>query len=309
MSNRAKKAWIFGCVGCGSIFLMFVIVLMYVGYQFSIDNYSIPMRARQIKHTPYEALGPGTFVVSFPSRSGAIVPGWYRPGSERAAILILHGLGGTREQLARIGRFLNDEGWGILVIDQRGHGEHPLNLTTFGRAESEDALGAIDWLRQRDDIDPDRIGIYGASLGATTCIHAASMDPDLACAVADSSYAVFQDQIVWELEREGPKVSVPEGWRPFFIRTFKRYEPILIGEWANMQDPVDAVRDIQCPLFLIQGENDIRIQADNVFELSRAAREAGVDVTIWQVQDEGHCSYFDTDAFSNRLIGFFRIHL
>ncbi len=309
MSTRAKKAWKIGCAFCAFLFFIAVLFFINMGYQFTRNNYRIPGTNRVINYTAHQALGPGAIEISFPTESGATVPGYYRAGDTDAAILLLHGLGGTRVQLSHIARRLNEQGWAVLLIDQRGHGEHPLNLTTFGRAESLDALGAIEWLRERDDIDPGRIGIYGASMGATTCIHAASQDPDIACAVADSSYAVFDDQVKFELERDGPKVRVPERWRAFFINLFQRYEPVLIGEWANYPDPVDTIKDIQCPLFLIHGELDMRIQADDLNKLSAAAREADVPVTTWQVQDEAHCTYHDTEEFYNRLIYFFRQHL
>jgi dipeptidyl aminopeptidase/acylaminoacyl peptidase len=309
LNPKIKKAVKAGCTTLALVVLILTCVLVYAGTQFATDHYTIPGARRAINHTARQALGPEGVDVPIQSRSGDIIPAWFCPGNTRAAILLLHGLGGTREQLSPIAKRLDEQGWSVLLIDQRGHGQHPKNITTFGRAESLDALGAIDWLRSRDDVDPDRIGVYGASMGAVTCIHAAATDPDLACIVVDSAYAVFNDQIAFELDREGAGVKIPPRWRPLFIRIFKRFEPIVIGKWSETPDPVEDIRKIKCPVLLIHGELDQRIKPDNLVELADAARDAGVSVTTWLVPGERHCTYLNSDEFNRRLIAFFRQHL
>ncbi len=44
-------------------------------------------------------------------------------------------------------------------------------------------LTILDWLRQRDDIDPGRIAVSGHSLGALPALHMGVLDPDIAAVV------------------------------------------------------------------------------------------------------------------------------
>lgn len=309
MSSRAKRGWKLGCTLAALAVLAIICSVWVIGLRLTRRAYVIPRATRLITQTPGEALGPGAIPASCLSSEGIYVPGWYRPGDTGAAIVFLHGLGGSRQQLAGIARRLHSEGWGVLLIDQRGHGEHPINITTYGRAEALDALAAVEWLRNRQEVNPKRVGLYGASMGGATCIQAASRDPDIACAVADSSYADYQDHLLFELVRDQAPVHVPAVLRPIAIRLFLHYEPRIIGEWADTPSPVDVVGGISSPLLLVQGENDKRINPDDVHRLGEAAREGGVDVTVWQAKGEEHCGYHGSEEFFTRLIHFFRMHL
>ena len=304
-------------IGCGILVFTGITAALFVAsYSSRMTKlvHTIDPTFRRIDRTPVEALGPGARTVSFPNEEGAYVPGWYREGDNNAAIIFLHGLGGTRMQLVNIaGRFI-DEGYTVLLIDQRGHGEHPGRVTTFGRAESIDALAAVDWLNGQPGVDRDKIGLYGASMGATTCIHAAAHDAEsgenkIACAVADSSYADLEAQAFYDLGREESPIELPPAFRVIAVRLFIITSKFIIGKWADYPDPVDVVGEIRCPLFLIHGDCDTRINPDSLDRLTEAARASDVDLESWRVTDEGHCSYHDSDEFIQRLSRFFAEHL
>ncbi len=309
MDPAKAKMW---RVGCGVAALLFCLLLIPV---FSTIRamvklaWTVPAAYRPIDSTPRDAVGFGTNRVSFVNSESDIVPGWYNPGTNGGAVVILHGLGGNRGQLVGVARILIDEGWGVLLIDQRGHGEHSANLTTMGRAESLDALAAVEWLRGRDEIDPDRIGLYGASLGAATVIYTAALDPDLACAVADSSYADFNLQAAHDLTMPEAPFKVPKVWQSTIVWIFNQVSRFIIGKWAVYPDPVDVIVDIECPLFLIHGEFDERIDRDQFDILENAAEDAGLDLTAWLVDDAGHCNYRGTEEFRLKITAFFHEYL
>jgi len=320
MDPRKKKIIMVTFSAIAVLLVLAAIFAVPAGIRIVRAAYTIPRGSRAIPETMDEAIGPGGIPTKFPTKDGEIVPGWYQPGTKPAAIIFLHGLGGTRAQLAPIARHIHKDGYGILLIDQSGHGEHTRDITTFGRAESWDALAAIEWLRNRPEIDPERIGIYGASMGAATAIYAASEDSRLACVVADSSYATFESQAYHDLTtnramklagqtNRTASISVPGPFQPSFVWIFKNLSGSVIGEWAEWPDPVDVIGKIKCPLFLIHGECDERIDASNLDELTSAAREGGVDVITWKVKDEGHCLYHSSEEFLNRVTDFFRKNL
>jgi dipeptidyl aminopeptidase/acylaminoacyl peptidase len=305
---RIKRIKI-SCMTVASILAIVAIVIFAGMYKLVKRAYVIPDTSRRISISATDALGPQTETVSFPNLEGELVPGWYHAGNNGAAILFLHGLSGNRAQLATMAKQFLEEGFSVLLIDQSGHGEHPCRYTTFGPKESIDALAAVEWLKSRDEIDPHRIGIFGSSMGGTTSIYAASQDPDLACAVADSSYADLWEQADHDLGMGFRGIKVPQSIRPAFMKIFFIVTPFFIGKWAGYPDPVDVLPDIKCPLFLSHGGNDRRISVDQFHELVDTAHLNGMDITTYLSQGSDHCAYINNPAYINQIMVFFRRNL
>lgn len=123
--------------------------------------------------------------ISFPSRDGKPITGWFaRPDGAGPfpAVVALHGCAGLwtrsgtlnpreRDWIAR----LNDAGYAVLLPDSfRSRGLTSLcnartrSLTPAGR--TRDALGARDWLAEQPFIRPDRIALIGWSNGGSTVL-------------------------------------------------------------------------------------------------------------------------------------------
>lgn len=109
------------------------------------------------------------------------------PASGRhPAIVLGHGFGVLKESLIDEAEFLTAAGFLTLAIDYRSFGEsggEPRG-TLFPLNEVEDFRNAISWLQQRDDVDPDRIGIWGASFGGGVVIMTAALDRRVKAVVA-----------------------------------------------------------------------------------------------------------------------------
>jgi predicted acyl esterase len=82
------------------------------------------------------------------------------------AIVMFHGLGGTRASMNAIAEqtFAN-EGYAVLTVDHRGHGESGGLFDANGPAEIQDARDLYDWLAARPELDKAHIGAWGISLG------------------------------------------------------------------------------------------------------------------------------------------------
>ena len=49
--------------------------------------------------------------------------GWYAPSRNGAAVVLLHGAGSTRSNVLDEAVVLAEHGYGVLMLDARGHGE------------------------------------------------------------------------------------------------------------------------------------------------------------------------------------------
>ena len=114
---------------------------------------------------------------------------WFaaRDAGPRPAVVLLHGCGGPYERGALSPRMreyttmLNGEGWHALVLDSlTPRGEKELcTQKTGSRAVTQtnrrlDALGALQWLAARPDVDPKRMALLGWSNGGSTVLAASN---------------------------------------------------------------------------------------------------------------------------------------
>jgi dipeptidyl aminopeptidase/acylaminoacyl peptidase len=124
--------------------------------------------------------------VRFPATDGERVEGEYTPAGRNApALVLLHEINGGPSQWEPLIPYLHDAGFATLAYRSR-----PSAL------ESErlpDAIGAVRWLRGRSDVDPRRLGLVGASIGASTAVLAmatearGTVDAAVALSPVDSS--------------------------------------------------------------------------------------------------------------------------
>lgn len=125
---------------------------------------------------------------------GSTSRGWLLKGTENApAVILFHSYGADRSHVLNLGVKLNEAtNFTVLMPDARGHGENPVVFnTTFGGAESEDALAAIAFLSGLKNtaganFTSPKIGVYGVEMGAIAALYAAGKDENVKALVADS---------------------------------------------------------------------------------------------------------------------------
>jgi pimeloyl-ACP methyl ester carboxylesterase len=134
-------------------------------------------------------------VVSLTSRDGTALAAWFIPGVRREAVLLLHGYGATKREMLHHAAFLNDGGYPVMLLDLRCCGESGGRAVTFGGREREDVAAAVAYLHGRPDVDGERIGVLGLSLGGALALLAAAEFPSVRAVVAESSFANIRDVV------------------------------------------------------------------------------------------------------------------
>jgi pimeloyl-ACP methyl ester carboxylesterase len=123
--------------------------------------------------------------VSFPAADGVTLSGWYIPSRNWAAVVLLPGSGSTRTAVLDHAAVLARRGFGVLPFDPRGQGESDGQAMEFGWSGEVDVAAAVIFLRHQPDVDPDRIGAVGLSMGGEQAIGALAADPRLRAVVAE----------------------------------------------------------------------------------------------------------------------------
>jgi len=114
------------------------------------------------------------------------IPENYRPGSRCPALVIGHGFSAVKEGLVDEGGYFSRAGFITLAIDYRtfGESEGEPRGQLFPLNQSEDFSNAISYLQTRADVDPNRIGIWGKSMGGAVVIYTAAVDRRVKAVVA-----------------------------------------------------------------------------------------------------------------------------
>jgi hypothetical protein len=145
-----------------------LVVGLYFGLYPLAESYVVTHSARAYVPTPQ--LGTALEEVSFTTSDGMRLEGWYVPSKNGAAVISFPGRKGPQKPA----RVLARHGYGVLLFDRRGEGESEGDPNAFGWAGTRDLAAAVSYLHSRPDVDDDRIGGVGLSVGGEVMLQAAA---------------------------------------------------------------------------------------------------------------------------------------
>jgi len=160
--------------------LAFLVTLPFVIFPFA-EAYVVTHSARAYVPTPQ--LGAAHENVSFTTSDGLRLHGWFVPSKNGATVISFPGRKGPQDPA----RLLVSEGYGVLLFDRRGEGESDGDPNALGWGGTRDLEAAIAYLRSRPDVDPDRIGGVGLSVGGEMMLQAAAETDDFKAVVSEGA--------------------------------------------------------------------------------------------------------------------------
>jgi hypothetical protein len=131
------------------------------------------------------SLGVPPQEVSFTTSDGLRLEGWFVPSRNGATVIAFPG----RTNPQPHARMLIRNGYGVLLFDRRGEGESDGDPNLFGWDGDRDVHAAVDYLQSRSDVDPDRIGAIGLSVGGEMLLEAAAESEALKAVVSEGASA------------------------------------------------------------------------------------------------------------------------
>ena len=123
------------------MFIATAVVVMVVGPAVAATNVSRP----ELGATP-ERVGLDYQDVTLETSDGVSLAAWYVPSANRAAIVLLHGAGSTRSNVLDQAAVLAEAGFGVLMVDARGHGDSGGHAMDFGWHGDADITAATAYL-------------------------------------------------------------------------------------------------------------------------------------------------------------------
>jgi hypothetical protein len=229
--------------------------------------------------------------VSFHASDGVRISGWYRPSDNGAAVIVLHGGGGDRTGARAHAQLLARHGYGVLLYDARGRGESEGAPSSWGWGWAKDAIGALDYVEVRTDVEHGRIGALGLSSGADTMLELAARRGDLSAVVTDgAALRTFED------------ARRLEGLRPESLSALVTFTAQRVFSGSPPPAPLaDLVPKITAPLLLISAGTT----AERDYNESYAKIAAG-ETEHWNLPHSSHTAAIRTDRveYERRVVGF-----
>jgi predicted acyl esterase len=189
------------------------------------------------------------------------------PSGGWPAIVMFHGLGGTRESMNALAEqtFAN-EGYAVLTADHRGHGQSGGLFDADGPAEIQDARDLFDWLAARPEIDGAHVGAWGISLGGGVVWGALKAGvPFAAAEVYETWVDLFQSLAPRSLSKSGavfqflssvPTDRTAPGLNAMRSDILGSTNTSALRAYADARSVMGAVAKIRTPVFVFQGRRD-----------------------------------------------------
>ena len=200
--------------------------------------------------------------LTFPYQ-GVEIPGWLRKPRGRkcpSIAILLPGLDACKEELHPWAAAFVARGVATLTIDGPGQGESSFHLPItheWGRV-----IGAmIDVLESRDDVDADRVGVVGQSLGALYAPLAAASERRIKACIANCG-----PYDVGRLLSKSPTIQQEVFRAGAHARTAEEAQRV-----ADKLTLVGAAERITCPLLVVSGGSDKLVPPSEGERLAKTA--------------------------------------
>lgn len=231
--------------------------------------------------------------VLIPERSGRI-----------PAIVLVHGAGpGQRDDNRAVAEALVEEGFLTFIYDKRteGYSTEPVGGRSYSLL-ADDAVAAVQMLQQRNDVNPDQVGLWGLSEGGWVVPLAATRSTDVAFVITVAGGGVGPaEQTAWATEgvlrRRG--VSSEGSLRALTDRTYRFLVSAELFAEGTF-DPVPVLEQLQQPVLALWGSEDRTMPAAASARAMQQALESGSNphYVLHVIPEASHAAYAIVDGQS-----------
>jgi len=195
---------------------------------------------------PYELLSTRT-------SDGLTLRGWLiSHNPNRGTVMYLHGVGDCKSQGLRVAKLLSDNGYQVVLMDSRAHGESDGDFCTYGYLERDDFRKVIDELERQGRMNGP-LALMGISMGAAIALQTAALEPRVRGVISEASFVDLKTAL---LEYQYQYVRL----RSRLLRWIVIRRAEQVGRFSVEEvSPVRAVKQIRVPLLFIHGLEDRRV--------------------------------------------------
>ena len=193
--------------------------------------------------------------VWFAGASGERLHGWFTRARNVDAqlapsVIYFHGNGGNIACIGWMAEALSERGFNVLLFDYRGYGRSEGSVTDE-RGIYADADAALDYMVRERGATPERIVLYGQSLGTTAAVDLARRR-GCGAVILESGLSSASDMAALILP-----------WVPERVRRLSQ----------NQFESAKKLAEVRCPVLVSHGARDSTIPVEQGYKLHAAANE------------------------------------
>ncbi len=168
------------------------------------------------------------------------------PGVTRPAVVMMFpGLDSTKEEIQTTADVILRRGLATLAVDGPGQGETEA-LLHIEPAYEHAAAAVMEWIKHRDDLDHDHVGVFGVSLGGYYSLRTAAFVPGIKAAV--DLAGIYSMHEHWD---ERPPMT-----RATFSRRSGATDEAGGRERSKAMTLAGVTEHIHCPVLIVHGTRD-----------------------------------------------------
>jgi 2,6-dihydroxypseudooxynicotine hydrolase len=209
--------------------------------------------------------------------------------SNPPVVICIGGADTTKEDYLDFSNMCIDRGVATFAFDGPGQGETFFKMLMIPDFEAS-VVAAIDYLETREEVDADRIGIVGRSLGGYFAPKAASVEPRIKALAA------------WGLKYDATDLPTRTGLGPSSMRAMAGVETVAeMVEFYKFMTLEGHVQNIKCPVFVTHGGLDV-MPIEGAYRFMREL-PTKAETMIWD--DSKHCCHDRSHIMRPGMADFF----
>ncbi len=204
-------------------------------------------------------------------------------------------------------------GYALFRPDYRGHGNSEGNPEgAYGsNAYTVDVLNAVASLKKNKNVNPDKIGMWGHSMGGHIALRNMVVRKDVKAGVIWAGVVASYPDLINNWRRRAPfRPTLPGGarrWRQELIETYG--EPEENPQFWNTISATSYLKDISGPIQLHHGSADPSVPAEFSQKLHQLMKEAGKTSELYVYQGDDHNLANNFNTAMQRSVEFFDKYL
>ncbi len=230
--------------------------------------------------------------VRFPTKNGKNLYGWWIPGkaekSEKLPVFIMiHGWGRNVQRMLSFIKHLHGFRCHLLAIDARSHGSSDYDDYVSMIKFAEDIISAVDYALTRENIDKNRVGVIGHSIGGGSSVYAAALDQRIKKVVSLGGFANPRDVMIYSFK----EYHIPY----FLIWLILHYVQLKIK--ADFKDiaPENNIAKTKAQILIVHGKIDPIVPFEHAERLYAGSDKQKTELLA--LDGVNHSNYEDNPEF------------
>ena len=203
-------------------------------------------------------------------------------------MVLVHGIESYYFEMLKIAFNYLDNGYNVLIYNQRHTGNSGGDDYTFGFYERFDLDSVVNYVKKKSP--SGKIGVHGYSMGAATSAMHSELNEktkNVDFYILDSPFSKMKDAVRMGIEDKNIPI-IPTSYIQFCGNI---YTKLKSGFWYEKVNPIEAISHTTVPVMFIHGTKDTVCDPENSKEMYDAVKHNKKE--IWYIEGSKHVGGYD----------------